>query len=54
VTYRYMNNHGNVKEGNVADLKSAALYRVVAALKVGQRDQKSLRTAGIKWIERTS
>lgn len=55
MTYRYMRTRdGSIREGDVADLKSAAFYRVVAALKVGERNTKALRSAGVAWIERTS
>lgn len=54
MNYRYMNQRGVIREGDVADLKSAAFYRVVSRLKVGERNTKALRSAGIKWIERTS
>lgn len=54
MTYRYKTHTGRIREGNVADLKSSALYRVVARLEVGQRNTKSLHSAGIAWIERTS
>ena len=52
--YRYMNAKGVIKEGNTEEAKSAAIYRTVARLKVGQRNTKALHSAGIKWIERTS
>jgi hypothetical protein len=51
--YRLKNKKGQVREGAVADLKSAAFYRVVARLEVGQRNTNSLGSAGIEWIERT-
>jgi hypothetical protein len=54
MTYRYKAKNGRIREGRVEDLKSSAFYRVVAALKVGERNTKSLRSAGIEWIERKS
>lgn len=54
MTYRYKAKNGRVREGKVEDLKSAAFYRVVAALAVGERNTKALGSAGIAWIERTS